>query len=566
MDPSAIRHSLEEILASRAFAQSKRMCRFLRFTVEEALAGRGCSLKEAVIGPAVFDRPADFDPRTDPIVRVEARRLRSKLARYYQDKPDAGPVCIEFPVGSYAPQFRARSVPTPQKAAVTTLAVLPFENLNPGQNEEFFAAGLTQELIHRLTRLPGLRVMAWDSSVRLRNQPTAPSPVAAWLEGTVRRSGARVRIAVQLVDPVTRVYLWTASFDRHIRDLLAVQDELATAMANALEIQLVKDEEAKTVDAKAYPLYLRGRNALAGRTEEGMRQAIFCFEQAIERDPGNASVYAGLATAFVLLCDYGFDRGERYYDQARASAARALEIDPHSAEAHNALAGVCAKFDWDWRAAEEHYTRSIEINPGFATARHWFSVDCLALLGRMEEARTQIVTARELSPLDPIMHSSEGYFEYLARNPSGAEAAYRESLRLRPDHARTWAGLGRVFAFRGDYAGALELLGRARTLSADDTSVISAMGQIHGMAGDAAGALGCMQMLEDWARHRHVAQIRFAVVAEGLGDIDRALTHLESALAAREPQVTGLNVHPAFDSLRENPRFKALIARTGVKE
>lgn len=541
------------------------MCRFLRFTVEETLAGRGDSLKEAVIGPAVFDRPHDFDPRADPIVRVEARRLRTKLAKYYQDETTGGPVRIDFPVGSYVPLFRIRSEPASRTASVTTIAVLPFETLNPGIDDQFFAAGLTQELIHRLTRVPGLRVMAWDSSLRLRSEPNTPSPAGAWLEGSVRRSGARVRIAVQLVDPITRVYLWAASFDRHIRDLLAVQDELANAMASALEIQLVQGDAAGQVDAEAYSLYLRGRSALSCRTEEGMRQAIFCFERAIEREPGNASAYAGLAMAFVLLCDYGFDRGERHYEQSRAYATKALAIDPHSAEAHNALAGVCAKFDWDWSGAEEHYARAIELNPGFAGARHWFAVDCLALLGRMEYARLQMVTARELSPLDPIMHSSEGYLEFLARNPVRAEAAYKESLRLRPDHARTWAGLGRVYAMQGSYAEALELMERARSLSGEDTSIISAMGQIYGMAGDAANARTCLRMLDDSARHRHVAQIRFALVLTGLGETGQALDRLESAFATREPQMTAIGVHPAFDPLRGDPRFERLVSLAGVR-
>lgn len=551
------------ILASRAFARSGRMQRFLEFTVEEALAARGAELKEALVGIAVFDRSEDYDPRIDPIVRVEARRLRAKLEEYYQHEGSTDRVRIEYPRGSYVPVFCGGSV-TPVTNRVTTIAVLPFENLSVEAGDEYFSAGLSQELIHSLTRLPGLRVMAWNSAQRMRQQENTKSKpvVDAVLEGSVRRSGSRVRIAAQLVDSSSGLYVWADTYERQLRDLLTVQEELAQAIARALHVRLSAAEplsRSSQVNIDAYTLYLRGRHTQLARSEESLRQGAVFFELALRKDPNFPLAYAGLADAYGLLNDYGFEAPRIAVAKSRAAVERALELDPNLAEAHASLASLLASNDWDWRGAEKHFRRAIELNPGFANAHHWFGIDLLALVNRMDEAGEEMQIARELNPLDPVTFSSECYLTYLRRDYTAAERAHEALQEQFPDFVKGYAGLARVYGAQGRYAEALEMFERARFLVGNEQSVLSAMGQIAAQAGQKQKALEMLRELE--AQTRHVPRIRVALIHLGLGDKSTALDCIEEAYAQRETQLTSLAVHPIYDDLRNEPRFRALLEK-----
>ncbi|MFN7933626.1 MAG: hypothetical protein U0R19_09875 [Bryobacteraceae bacterium] len=242
------------------------MRRFLQFTVGEALSGHSGDLKESLIGIAVFDRQPDYDPRIDPIVRVEARRLRAKLEQYYQQEGKSEAIRIDLPRGSYVPVFQGTK-PALVSLEPPTIAVLPFENLSSEPGDEFFSAGLTQELIHSLTRLPGLRVMAWNSTQRLRQREDLAHtriPVDLVLEGTLRRSGSRVRVGVQLVDAATGLYIWAGTYERQARDLLAMQEEIAQAIGQALHVRLADGPPGLPPERRLHPL--PERPARAGTT------------------------------------------------------------------------------------------------------------------------------------------------------------------------------------------------------------------------------------------------------------------------------------------------------------
>ncbi|MBL8175637.1 MAG: tetratricopeptide repeat protein [Bryobacterales bacterium] len=545
------------------------MRRFLEFVVGEALAGRSGELKESLIGVAVFDRETDYDPRIDPIVRVEARRLRTKLEQYYRDEASAAELRIELPRGTYAPVFHG-SKPAPLRLEPPTIAVLPFENLSAEPGDEFFSAGLTQELIHSLTRLPGLRVMAWNSTQRLRQREDLAHtkiPVDLVMEGTLRRSGSRVRIGAQLVDTATGLYVWAGSYERQARDLLAMQEELAQAIGQALHVRLadghpgLRKAQPRT---DAYTLYLKGRHALARRTEEGMRQAALFFEQATREAPEFALAHAGLADCHLLLCDYGFERGESGFVKARAAVQRALELDPLLAEAHVSLASILTSYDWAFERAEWHFRRAIELNPGYAAAHHWYGVDFLALLNRMSEAEQELCIALELNPLDPIVTASAAHIDLLKRDYGKAEERYRKLIREAPDFPKGWSGLGRLYATVGRYEEAIAMLEKARFLTGEEHSVQAVLGQVYGKCGEEGKARQVLAFFREEARRRHVATQRFALVHLGLGEKSEALDHVEAGFQRREGWLISIGLHPAYDDLRGEARFEAVVQGLGL--
>lgn len=379
--PEDVLEQMEKILRSKGFASSGRLSRFMRFTIGEALDGRASGLKEYVVGVQVFDRKPSYDPRTEPIVRVEARRLRSKLAKYYSGEGAADPVRIEYPLGSYTPVFHAgeeSALPAPAESAIHTVAVLPFVNLSADPENEYFSDGLTEELINELTKLKPLRVVAWSSAFQFKARPRDLQQIGerlrvrSILEGSVRRSGDRLRITAQLVDVATGFYLWSEAFERPMKDIFAIQEEISRAIAQTLRVRLGGDLPVKTPRLiEAYNAYLLGRFHWNKRSVPGIEKAIECFERAISIDARYAPAYAGLADAHSILGGQGMAPPAERLPVAKRAALRALELEETLSEAHASLALVLAVYDHDWRGAERHFDRAIELNPGYATARHW---------------------------------------------------------------------------------------------------------------------------------------------------------------------------------------------------
>ncbi|HYP13246.1 MAG TPA: hypothetical protein VEQ63_04925, partial [Bryobacteraceae bacterium] len=341
LPPAAIRKQLSRILESHALAASDRMARFLRFVVEHSLAGRSGELKEYLIGVEVFDRKQSYDPRVDPIVRVEARRLRAKLAEYYQKDGTADDILVELPKGSYVPRFTRRgdaatSVPsslsgsgkTPEanaQAQPRTIAVLPFGNVSRDPENDYFSDGLTEELIHALTKVPTLRVVAWNSAVRVRGGERdiygigQQLGVETVLMGSVRCDGMRIRILAQLVETKTGFYRWSENYDRDVNEMFAIQEEIARSIVAALQGKLSGDVPRRDYNLQAYNEYLKGRFYWNKRTTDGMRRASTHFEKAIQIDPQFALGYAGLADTYVLLSGYGVAHPAESFHKGRTA-------------------------------------------------------------------------------------------------------------------------------------------------------------------------------------------------------------------------------------------------------
>jgi TolB-like protein/Flp pilus assembly protein TadD len=578
-----VRKQIEKILQSSFFSDSQRMARFLSFAVEETLNGNGSRLKEVVIGTEVFDRQAAYDPRIDPIVRVEARRLRAKLHSYYDGEGEYDPVVVEFPKGGYSPVFHLRLQRSPNEVTVppqtntfsrdNTIVVLPFTNLNPENDGDYFSDGLSEELIHALTRIEGLMVVAWSSAAQLRERQQdfgvirQRLDVAHVLRGSIRRTGERLRISAQLIETLGGRYVWSETYDRQLRDVFAIQAEIATAIATALKLRFSNDESPRPQgqrDIEVYQLCLKGRFHARERTEEGLKRSIICFEQAICRDNNSDSAYAGLADAYTLMAEYAFAESRDCMLRAKAAAQKALELNPLSAEAHTSLGLMLALHDWSWNEAAIAFKRALAINPGYAQAHHWYATDYLAMLGRFEEACEHIETAVKLDPLSPIILENRAFLEVLRRRYDDAIGLYLQLLELDPSFYKAYTSLGRAYLQSGSFDKAIEMLQKGRALVGDMPTILGALGQAHGLAGHVADAREFLHQLEKIASARPVPATCFALVHLGMGDKEAALTWLERGVDGHQSNVIGLKVHPIYDDLREDPRFHAMLRKMGL--
>jgi len=583
LDPEEIGAQVERVLANRLFLRSLRLCRFLRFSVEQTLAGKSAQLKEQIIGVEVFDRKADYDPRIDPIVRVEARRLRAKLKAYYNSPGRGDPIMIVLPKGAYLPFFKMRAVAVQETSAPMTVAngsgkksivVLPFANLLQGTDDDYFSDGLTEELIHLLTRVPNLRVVAWATASQLRGRERDLAGirqqlhVGTLLRGSVRRTDDRVRVTAQLIDSESGDYLWSETYDRRLENVFAIQEEMARAIVHALQLKLTVQNAGeaprRVPNLGCYNLCLQGRFHANKRTSDGLHKSVERFEEAILADEFCAEAYAGLADAYSLLADYGLMNPAEAVPKARAAAERALELDPQSAEANVSLAFVRSLFEWRWDEGERLYRTAIAVNPGYSRARHWYGVDFLALLGRCQDALAEVRMAHDLDPLSMIIREGLGYVHMLCGDYPRALAVYRELTDMDPGFYKGHGSMGRVLSLMGKYDLAIESLERARELGGDLPNILSALGEVLARAGRRSEALGVLKELEVISQTRWVPASCLAILHLGLGDHSAALNYLEAATGRRELTVVALKVHPLFDPLRAEPRFERLLQRIGL--
>lgn len=572
----AVRLAVAKITSSAIFADSQRMARFLRFAVEETLNGNGGRLKEIVIGAEVFDRGSGYDPRLDPIVRVEARRLRSKLRAYYEGEGKDDELIIEFPKGTYQPLFKPRSQAALAQAAIDTTAtmvILPFANLDPEPDQQYFSDGLTEELIHALTRIPELRVIAWNTATHFRAEQDIAGirtrlGVSYVLRGAVRRTGQRLRITAQLIDACTGQYLWSETYNREVLDVFAIQEQIALVIVNALKLRLGDTAPAALSGQpqhcmECYNLCLKGRYHAKERTEEGLRRAAICFEGAVAMDNSSAVAYAGLADSYQLLALYGFIAPREAMDKARAAAEKAVQLDANSAEGYTSLAWIRSWYEWRWPEADILYRRAIELNPGYATAHQWFATDYLALLGRFDEAIAEIEIASGLDPLSTIIQDGKGLILMFACRYDEAIAAYRRTIELDPSFYKPYTSIGRVYIQLGCYSEAIAMLRKGREIGGDIPNILAALGQAHALSGDREQAEGMLAELQTMANMRYVPSNSLALIHLALGNRDLALDCLERGVNRRELPICNLNVHPIYAPLRSEPRFQALLARIG---
>jgi TolB-like protein/Flp pilus assembly protein TadD len=576
-----IRQELSRIVASDLFSRSDRLRRFLCFSVEHALRGESDRVKEYVVGVEAFGRGPSFDPRVDPVVRVEARRLRDRLKSWYEGEGRSAPIRIELPLGGYAAVFQEppTAIPTKHETAPAqrTIAVLPFANLNSAAETDYLCDGLTEELIHSLTRVHELRVVAWQSAARMKGREQdleairAQLGVETILRGSIRCSGDRLRITAQLIDAASGYYLWSEAWDRSAADVFAIEEEIAQAIVNTLRVRLLPESPSRltprATNIECYNLYLKGRFHWNKRTPEGLRLGLRCFEDAVALDPDWALGWAGLGDSYAVLADYGLLPQEATVPSATRAAERATELDPTLAEAYATLGLLRCRYGWKWDEAAAFFRKAIELNPGYATAHHWYSVDYLAMMGRFDEALYEIDLAISLDPLSAIAQEGRGFLQMLARRYGEARQQYEALIEFDPSFYKAWTSLGRVYAQIGDYPKAIEMYQKGRQLGGEIPNIVAALGQAYALNGQPDHARELLQKLHDLdsARRRTpVPGTCFAIVHLGLGENERALEWLEAGMERRHMSLSGLKVHPVYDPLRDEPRFQALLERLGL--
>jgi TolB-like protein/DNA-binding SARP family transcriptional activator/Tfp pilus assembly protein PilF len=455
-----------------------------------------------------------------------------------------------------------------------SVAVLPFADLSPARDHEYFSDGIAEELSTRLARVPGLKVAARTSAFAFKGTDTDVKTIGrtlnveALLEGSVRQAEGRVRIAVRLVDVQAGYQIWADTWDSNGRDVLTLQDEIATGVLRALRpgtpAPAAGRAPARAVDPAAYDLYLQGRFFWHQRTADSLRRAATAFDRAVELAPGYAEAHSGVADTYAVLGFYDYLPPREAFPRAKAAAERALQIDGQLAAAHASLGYVALYYDWDWKAAERALNRAIELNPNYSIGHQWLA-NYLVARGRFDEAVAAMRRAQETDPLSLIASAALGWIHYYRRDFDAAVQQCRRTIELNPNFEQAWLWGGSAHEAAGRYAEALPMLDKAAALSHRSAITLTALGRAHALSGDGAAARGIVEEL----RRRQTGYLPAYEMAKlhlALGESAAALTWLRRAYEQRSHSLVFVAVDPQLDPLRLDPGFRDLVARTGVAE
>jgi len=456
---------------------------------------------------------------------------------------------------------------------IESLAVLPLENLSGDPEQGYFADGMTEALITDLSSIAGLRVISRTSAMRYKGSKKSLREIAQELnvdglvEGSVLRSGDRVRITAQLVQAATDRNLWASMYERDVRDLLAMQNEVARAIVEQIQIKLSPQEEsrlrtARAVKPEAYEAYLRGRYFWNKRDREGVTKGLQYFQKAVELDPTYALAYVGVADSYLILGTNDWVAPSVALPEANAAALKALEIDENLAEAHTSLSQV-RQLDWDWKGTEIEFKKALALNPGYATAHQWYSY-FLSNMGRDEEAISEARRAAELDPLSPIISSHMGQTLYFARRYNEARRALERTLDLSPDFYLPRYLLGVVYIQDHKLEEGIAKLREAALLAPGDDETKAALGHAYALAGRPSESKEVLTELREQSRKRYVSPSLLALVCVGLGNKEEAFGWLEQAYKQRDGRLPWVGMEPMFDPLRSDTRFRDLFRRMNL--
>ena len=561
-----IQQQLERVLASSTFQQVDRLRRFLTCVVAESNAGRGTQLKEYVLGVQVFDKDVSFDPRTDPIVRVQARRLRTRLTRYYETEGLADPILIELPKGGYAPVFRHLANPIPKRSVAAALvsrnsiAVSPFVDQSRDKDLDYFCQGICQELIHAVSKIESLRIIGSDLQFR--------EETALVLTGSVRRAGDILRVAIQLVDAPSGTYLWSELFDGSIADIFGLQEAAARAVSAKLREQSAGYPYLFALRPRenlaARNLYVQGRYHLNQRTEEGLLKAVDFFEKSITEDSQYAEAFSGLSDAYGLLANYGVLSPADVWTKAASSAISAVMLDANSAESHTSLAHVKSTQDWDWPGAEKEFRRAISLNPRHSTAHHWYGISCLSPMARLDEALEELLTAHALDPVSPIIARDIAMIYYYRREFDAALEQCDLTIEQNPHFSPAYWALGIIQEQRTEFDESAAAFERAMQLSPRSPRMNAGLGRTLALAGKKKQAAKILAELHSLSATRYVSPFDIASIHFAMAQNDEGFEWLTRAFQDRVFELLAIQVDPRFDTLRDDPRFVALTNRLAL--
>ena len=456
------------------------------------------------------------------------------------------------------------------------LVVLPFENLSGGRKHDYFSEGLTEEMISQLARLSPEQLgviartsaMQYKSTTKTAQQIGQELGVSHLLEGSVRRSGERVRITAQLIRVSDATHLWAEGYERSLHDILALQAEVARAIAREIQIKLTvgvqhRLDRVAAIDPEAHEAYLRGRHLWNRRTEEGLRNSIALYEEAIRRQPDYAMAYTGVADSYVMLACRGMVSAKETFRKARAAARKALELDGELGEAHGSLAHV-RLHDWDWEGLDRDFLRAIELHPAQPIVYYWYG-EFLMSMGRPEEAIAMTRRAQQADPLSPVIAASLAMILYLARHYDEAARMLQRAQEIDPDHFLPHLRMGLVRLQQEGYPEAIRELQTAARLANHSTETLAALGTGYAMAGMSGEAHRIVAQLQASQAEHYVLPYNIAKIYAAARDKDKSFEWLERAYQEGDPDLIELNSEPLFDRLRGEPKFSELMRRIGFR-
>jgi TolB-like protein/Tfp pilus assembly protein PilF len=453
--------------------------------------------------------------------------------------------------------------------------VLPLRNPSNDPAQEYFTEGMTEELINTLAKIEALRVISRTSAMTYKggNKPLPQIAkelnVDAVVEGSVLQSGGRVRITVQLFEAKTEKQLWAQSYEQALRDVLTLQAEVASAIANEIQVKLTPSEKerlatVRTVDPDAYLTYSYGRYYWNRRSPEYIHKAIEYFQRSIAKDPSYAPPYAGLADAYAQLGSIGIDASppREVMPKAKAAALEAVKRDDTLAEGHTSLAYVRLSYDWDFNAAEREFKRAIELNPGYATAHHWYAHYFLAR-GQPEQALAEMKRAQALDPRSLIINMGVGWGFYQGRRYDEAIQQYRAVVDMDPNFYLTHCTLGMAYEGKQQYPEAIAEYKRALGLPGSRSFALAGLGRAYALSGKHSEARRLLDELEKTVKRQYVPAVYLAAIYAALGNKDQSIAWTRKAYEERSDYLVYLRTEPWADTLRSDPRFQKLSQLIG---
>lgn len=517
-------------------------------------------------------QPSSQQPALVPERQASARRYRPVLVTGVVVAVVLA-VVFSFDAGGIRPRWLGE----PSPARIQSIVVLPLANLSKDPDQEYFADGMTDQLITNLAQISALKVISRTSAMRYKATNKSLSEIAQELhvdgvvEGAVMREGGRVRISAQLIEAQTDHHLWAASYERDLQHVLSVQDEVTRAIVSEIRVKLTAQEQARLantrpINPEAYQLYLMGRYYWNKRTQEGAQKGMEYFQEAISKDPVYAPAYTGLADSYEESSIFGWLPPREAMPKARAAALKALEIDDDLAEAHASLAVPSFQYDWDWPTAQRHFDRALALSPGSGTAHlHFLYSMYLSALGRSEQAEVEAKRQLDLDPVSPLANYQMGVQLYRARRFDQAIEQGRKALELDPNFPLTNWLLGSACLGKGMFREALMEYEKYLALSHGSALALGYVGHARGRLGDRGQALRVLGELRALSKQRFVSAYYFALVYAGMGEREQAFAWLEKACEERAGQIVFLKVDVEWDPLRSDPRFADLVRRVGLQ-
>jgi DNA-binding winged helix-turn-helix (wHTH) protein/TolB-like protein/Flp pilus assembly protein TadD len=460
---------------------------------------------------------------------------------------------------------------------IKSIAVLPFKSFGADDADEYLGVGIAETLTTRLSSLklltvrPSSAVLKYAASEKETVVAGQELKVDSVLEGSIQRLGDRLRVTVRLVSVSDVSLLWADHFDENFTDIFKVEDSISTKVAAALALKLSGEEQRRLIkrdtdNAEAYQLYLKGRFFWNKRTGEGFKLGIVQFKQAVEKDPGYALAYAGLADSYTGLTFYNFAAPNETMPKAKEAATNALAIDSTLAEAHASLAHVKVNYDWEWSDAEKEFRRSIELKPDYATAHQWYAIHYLTPTGQLEEAIQEMKRALDLEPTSLVMNTFLGATLYFAGRYDDAIEQCRKTIEMDSNFAVAHWHLGLAYEQKGMFDDAIAELQKAITLSGSSPLMIAALGYAYAKAGKRNEANRILDELQKLSAVRYVSSCELAAIYVALGEREQAFQRLEKAYKERSFHLINLKVRPEFAPLRPDPRFHDLVRRIGLTQ